>query len=230
MNQKPDPAAPVITIDGPSASGKGTISALVAKALGWTMLDSGALYRLVAYAALQRSIPLDDTVHLERIARDLNARFVSDVNGQETTIYLGDENVTTAIRGEACGNAASTVAAIPQVRSALLDRQRAFQQLPGLVADGRDMGTVVFPGAVLKIFLTASAQERAKRRYKQLMEKGANGNLADLFNEIAKRDLRDSQRASAPLKPAKDAMELDTTHITIPTVVEHILSLYRERQ
>ncbi|MCI0507163.1 MAG: (d)CMP kinase [Gammaproteobacteria bacterium] len=230
MNQKPDPAAPVITIDGPSASGKGTISALVARALGWQMLDSGALYRLVAYAALKHSIPLNDVAGLERLARKLNARFETRLNGRETTIYLDDENVTTAIRSEKCGNAASTVAAIPQVRTALLDRQRAFQQLPGLVADGRDMGTVVFPGAALKIFLTASAQERAKRRYKQLMEKGANVNLADLFNEIAERDLRDSQRATAPLKPANDAVELDTTHMTIPAVVEYILKLYRERQ
>jgi len=230
MNQTADIAAPVITIDGPSASGKGTISALVAKALGWHMLDSGALYRLVAYAALKRSIPLDATSQLEVVARELNVRFVTEGNSQETSIYLDDENVTTAIRGEDCGNAASTVAAIPEVRTALLDRQRAFQQQPGLVADGRDMGTVVFPDARLKIFLTASAEERAKRRHKQLIEKGASVNLADLFNEIAERDLRDSQRAAAPLKPAAGAVELDTTDMTISAVVDHILTLYRERQ
>ncbi|WP_455366261.1 (d)CMP kinase [Kaarinaea lacus] len=229
MNQTADLSAPVITIDGPSASGKGTISSLVAKALGWQMLDSGALYRLVAYAALKHSIPLDDTRQLESIARDLNVRFAAGVNNEETTIYLDDENVTVAIRGEDCGNAASTVAAIPEVRAALLDRQRAFQQRPGLVADGRDMGTVVFPDAKLKIFLTASAEERAKRRYKQLIEKGVSVTLADLFNEIAERDQRDSQRAAAPLKPAADAVELDTTHMTISAVVDHILSLYRER-
>jgi cytidylate kinase len=229
MTQTPDLSAPVITIDGPSASGKGTISALVARALGWQMLDSGALYRLVAYAALKRSVPLNDVEQLQRIAGDLDVRFEAGVNSQETTIYLDDENVTTAIRGEDCGNAASTVAAIPGVRAALLDRQRAFQQQPGLVADGRDMGTVVFPAAVLKIFLTASAEERAKRRYKQLMEKGVSVNLADLFNEIAERDQRDSQRAAAPLKPAEDAVELDTTQMTIPAVVDHILSLYRDR-
>ncbi|HEY5603305.1 MAG TPA: (d)CMP kinase [Gammaproteobacteria bacterium] len=229
MTQQPDPTVPVITIDGPGASGKGTISALVAKALGWQMLDSGALYRLVAYAALQHGIAFDDVAGLEKVARQLNVRFVAGVNGRETTIYLDNDNVSTAIRGEDCGNAASTVAAIPQVRSALLDRQRAFQQPPGLVADGRDMGTVVFPGAVLKIFLTASAQERAKRRYKQLMEKGASVNLADLFNEIAERDQRDSQRATAPLKPADDAVELDTTHMTIQAVVDHILTMYRDR-
>jgi len=228
MNQTADLTAPVITIDGPSASGKGTISALVAKSLGWHMLDSGALYRLVAYAALKQSVPLDDNSQLEDIARHLNARFVAEQNGLETSIYLDDENVTYAIRGEDCGNAASTVAAIPEVRAALLDRQRAFAQQPGLVADGRDMGTVVFPSAKLKIFLTASAEERAKRRYKQLIGKGASVTLADLFNEIAERDQRDSQRAAAPLKPAVDAVELDTTQMTISAVVDHILLLYRD--
>ena len=226
MSHEPNPSAPVITIDGPSASGKGTISSLVAQALGWQMLDSGALYRLVGYAALKQSIALDDTASLGRIARELDVRFIAGVNGQETKIYLGDENVTLAIRTEESGKAASTVAAHPQVRSALLDRQRAFQQLPGLVADGRDMGTVVFPGAALKIFLTASAEERAKRRYKQLMEKGISANLAQLFDEIAERDKRDSQRDAAPLKPAKDAVELDTTHMTIPEVVDRIIALY----
>ena len=226
MSHEPNPSAPVITIDGPSASGKGTISSLVAQALGWQMLDSGALYRLVGYAAIKQSIALDDTASLGRIARELDVRFIAGVNGQETKIYLGDENVTLAIRTEESGKAASTVAAHPQVRSALLDRQRAFQQLPGLVADGRDMGTVVFPGAKLKIFLTACAEERAKRRYKQLMEKGISANLAQLFDEIAERDKRDSQRDAAPLKPAKDAVELDTTHMTIPEVVDRIIALY----
>ena len=220
--------APVITIDGPSASGKGTISALVAQALGWQMLDSGALYRLVGYAALKDSVALDDIAGLERIARELDAKFVA-IEGQETEIYLGDENVTLAIRTEECGRAASTVAALPAVRSALLERQRDFQQLPGLVADGRDMGTVVFPGAQLKIFLTASAEERAKRRYNQLMGKGISVTLRDLFNEIAERDKRDSQRSTAPLKPADDAIELDTTRMTISEVVDCILALYRSR-
>jgi cytidylate kinase len=226
MSHEPNPSAPVITIDGPSASGKGTISSLVAQALGWQMLDSGALYRLVGYAALKQSIALDDTAGLERIARELDVRFIAGVKGQETKIYLGDENVTLAIRTEESGKAASTVAAHPQVRSALLARQRAFQQMPGLVADGRDMGTVVFPGAALKIFLTASAEERAKRRYKQLMEKGISANLAQLFDEIAERDKRDSQRDTAPLKPANDAVELDTTHMTISEVVDRIIALY----
>ena len=226
MSSDPNPSAPVITIDGPSASGKGTISSLVAQALGWQMLDSGALYRLVGYAAIKQSIALDDTASLEQIARELDVRFIAGANGQETMIYLNDENVTLAIRTEDSGKAASTVAALPEVRSALLDRQRAFQQLPGLVADGRDMGTVVFPAAALKIFLTASAEERAKRRHKQLMEKGISANLAQLFDEIAERDKRDSQRATAPLKPANDAVELDTTHMTIPEVVDRIIALY----
>ena len=220
--------APVIAIDGPSASGKGTISALVAQALGWQMLDSGALYRLVGYAALKDSVALDDIASLERIARELNVKFVA-TEGQETEIFLGDENVTSAIRTEQCGKAASTVAALPAVRSALLERQRDFLQLPGLVADGRDMGTVVFPDAQLKIFLTASAEERAKRRYNQLMGKGISVTLRDLFDEIAERDKRDSQRSTAPLKPADDAIELDTTRMTIPEVVDRILALYRSR-
>jgi len=229
MNNSDNHPAPVITIDGPSASGKGTISALVARALGWKMLDSGALYRLVAYAALKEKVALDDISSLERITRELDVRFLI-TERQETEIYLGDEKVTQAIRTETCGNAASTVAAIPAVRTALLQRQRDFQHPPGLVADGRDMGTVVFPSADLKIFLTASAEERAKRRYNQLMEKGASVTLRDLFDEIAERDKRDSQRSTAPWKPAADAIDIDTTRMTIPQVVDHILDLYRNRQ
>jgi cytidylate kinase len=225
MNHPENKTVPVITIDGPSASGKGTISSLVAQALNWHMLDSGALYRLVGYDALKKMVSLDDIAKLERIARELDVKFVANP-GQETEIYLGDENVTLAIRTEQCGAAASTVAALPTVRSALLKRQRDFRQPPGLVADGRDMGTVVFPDAQLKIFLTASADERAKRRYKQLMDKGVSVTLRDLFDEIAERDRRDSQRSTAPLKPAHDAVELDTTRMTIPEVVEHILALY----
>jgi len=226
MIQSPDTSAPVIAIDGPGASGKGTVSALVANSLGWTMLDSGALYRVVAYAALKDSVALDDTQNLEKIARNLDVRFESRNKDSETQVYLGSENVTRAIRTEEAGNAASQVAAVPQVRDALLDRQRAFQQLPGLVADGRDMGTVVFPNARLKVFLTASAEERAKRRYKQLMEKGLDVNLRDLFEEIAERDRRDSERATAPLKAADDAVLLDTTELTIQQVVNEILRLY----
>ena len=226
MNQPSDPSAPVIAIDGPGASGKGTVSALVAKALGWTMLDSGALYRLVAYAALEESVPLDDTQNLQRIARNLDARFEAGAAGSEAQIYLGSDNVTRAIRTEQAGNGASQVAVVPEVREALLQRQRDFQQMPGLVADGRDMGTVVFPNARLKIFLTASAEERAKRRYKQLMEKGANVTLRDLFDEITERDRRDSERSTAPLKAADDAVVLDTTNLNIQQVVDEILKLY----
>lgn len=229
MSKSAGQSAPVIAIDGPSASGKGTISALVAQALGWHMLDSGALYRLVAYAALKNSVALDDISNLERMARDLDVKFLVDPETGETDIFLAGEKVNQAIRTEEAGNAASTVAVIPEVRSALLDRQRAFQQLPGLVADGRDMGTVVFPNAQLKVFLTASAEERAKRRYKQLMAKGVSVTLRDLFDEIAERDKRDSQRSTAPLKPAEDAIEVDTTEMTIQEVVGRILELYRKR-
>lgn len=222
-------SAPVITIDGPGGSGKGTVSALVAQALGWIMLDSGALYRVVAYAALEKSVPLDDTQSLQQIARNLDIRFEASNAGSETQVYLGDENVTRAIRTEQAGDAASQVAVVPAVREALLQRQRDFQQMPGLVADGRDMGTVVFPGAKLKIYLTASAEERAKRRHKQLMEKGVNVNLRDLFDEITERDRRDSERSTAPLKAADDAVLLDTTDMSIQQVVDEILQLYSDR-
>ena len=218
---------PVIAIDGPSASGKGTISARLAQAMGWHLLDSGALYRLVAYVALKQSVALDDSPKLESLARSLDVTFVANSRQFETDIYLNRDNVTHAIRTEQVGNAASAVAVVPAVRSALLDRQRAFRQLPGLVADGRDMGSVVFPDAKLKIFLTATAEERAKRRYKQLMGKGASVNLRDLFEEIAARDQRDSQRNTAPLKPAADAIQLDTTELSIQDVVDRILDLYR---
>jgi len=228
MTPKPDSSAPVITIDGPGGSGKGTVSALVAKALGWIMLDSGALYRVVAYAALQKSVALDDTQSLQQIARNLDIAFEASEADSETQVYLGSENVTRSIRTERAGNAASQVAAVPQVREALLQRQRDFQQLPGLVADGRDMGTVVFPKARLKIFLTATAEERAKRRYKQLMEKGVNVTLRDLFDEITERDRRDSERSTAPLKAADDAVLLDTTDLNIQQVVDEILKLYAD--
>lgn len=229
MSHQPDSSAPVITIDGPGGSGKGTVSALIARKLGWTMLDSGALYRVVAYAALKNSVPLDDSQGLEKIARKLDLRFeVSGGEEHETEVFLGDENVTRAIRTEQAGNAASKVAAVPEVRAALLERQKAFQQMPGLVADGRDMGTVVFPDAKLKLFLTASAEERAKRRHKQLMEKGVSVNIRALFDEISERDKRDSERSTAPLKAADDAVMLDTTNMDIQQVVEEILKLYAD--
>lgn len=214
--------AQVITIDGPSGSGKGTISQLLAKELGWHFLDSGALYRLLALAADRHAIALDDEASLEPLAEHLDVQFVSNGKGS-TTIVLESEDVTDAIRSETCGNAASRVAALPGVRRALLARQRAFREAPGLVADGRDMGTVVFPDATLKLFLTASAEERAQRRYKQLIEKGMDVNLPSLVEEIAQRDARDASRAVAPLKPAADAVEIDTTGIDIAGVMAKVI-------
>lgn len=225
---------PVITIDGPTASGKGTISRLLAGQLGWEMLDSGALYRLVGLKALRLNVALDSESALAQMALDLDIRFGGGeddraLDDKETQVFLDGENVTLAIRTEQCGAAASKVAALPKVRSALLDKQRAFRQAPGLIADGRDMGTVVFPDAVVKIFLTATAQERAKRRYNQLIEKGVSVNLSDLFEEIAERDERDSNRSAAPLVAAPDAVELDTSEITAEQAAQRILDLYQNR-
>lgn len=218
---------PVITIDGPSASGKGTLSRMVSETLGWSMLDSGALYRLVALAAINNGVDAENVAEVAQLALDLDVEFVS--TSEETRILLDGQDVGESIRTETCGNMASKVAAIPEVRQALLERQRAFQSGPGLVADGRDMGTVVFPDAVLKIFLTATAQERAKRRHKQLKEKGINVSLGDLFDEIAERDQRDSSRSAAPLQAAKDAVHLDTTDITAEEAARQIIELYQTR-
>jgi cytidylate kinase len=220
--------APVVAIDGPSGSGKGTISQLLAQRLGWHYLDSGALYRLVALAALRRGVALDDAAGLSALARALEARFSSDP-AQADKIYLEGAEVSEELRGERCGNAASRVAAIPEVRAALLERQRAFRKPPGLVADGRDMGTVIFPDATLKIFLTATPEERARRRYKQLKDKGLDAKIYDLVKDIAERDARDSARAAAPLKSAPDAVALDTTDMSIEAVVERVWMLLRER-
>ncbi|HEY4731756.1 MAG TPA: (d)CMP kinase [Gammaproteobacteria bacterium] len=218
---------PVITIDGPSGSGKGTISRILARRLGWHFLDSGALYRLVALAAFRHSVPMDDECVLEKLALGLDARFVEDRDGIETCIYLEGMEVTDEIRGEACSLASSQISVFPAVRRALLEKQRAFRQGPGLVADGRDMGTVVFAKANLKIFLTASQQERANRRYKQLKDKGMDVNLNTLFNEIVARDARDSSRVASPLKPASDAVVLDTTKLTIDEVVGYIMQRWQ---
>ena len=218
---------PVICIDGPSASGKGTVSRIVAKKLGWHMLDSGALYRLVGYAALQRGVDFKDVTALQLIAANLDVRFADDPRRGEVAVFLEENDVSLTIRSEKSGDAASKVAAVPAVRDALLERQRRFQESPGLVADGRDMGTVVFPNAVLKVFITASAEERAKRRHKQLIEKGIGGNLPDLFREISERDKRDTERSAAPLKPAADAVVIDTTHLSIQQVVDEVLMHYR---
>ena len=213
---------PVITIDGPSGSGKGTISRAVAKTLDWALLDSGALYRLVALAGRRASIGLDDAQALARLAQRFNIRFGSNESGEEV-VWLDEEDVTRAIRTEGAGNDASKVAALPPVRAALLERQRRFAVPPGLVADGRDMGTVVFPRALLKIFLTASPAERALRRYKQLKEKGVTANLAALSLEIAERDERDSTRSASPLVASADATMLDTTGMSVDDVIERVL-------
>ncbi len=220
--------APVMTIDGPSGSGKGTVSRAAAKSLGWALLDSGALYRLVALAGRRAGIDLDDAVGLGSLAKELDLRFDSTAAGEEI-VYLGGQEVTRDIRTESAGSDASRVAALPSVREALLDRQRRFAVAPGLVADGRDMGTVVFPDARVKIFLTASADERAARRYKQLKEKGVAATLAALSKEIAERDQRDITRAVSPLVASADAVLLDTTGMPVDAVVERVLRIVRTR-
>ena len=217
-----------MTIDGPSGSGKGTVGRAAARALGWALLDSGALYRLVALAARRAAHSLDDEPALARLAEDIDIRFgARDLD--EEIVWLDGKDVTGAIRTEEAGNDASKVAGLPAVRAALLERQRRFAVPPGLVADGRDMGTVVFPEAEVKIFLTASAAERAARRHKQLKEKGVAATLAALSLEIAERDRRDSTRAIAPLVASADAVLLDTTGVSIESVVEQVLALARSR-
>ena len=212
-------AVPVITIDGPSGSGKGTVAAEVARRLGWRVLDSGALYRLVGYAARKAGLELGDVEKVAGIARNLPVEF------RDGRVLLDGEDVTRAIRSETAGNDASKVAAIPQVREALLEWQRSYARPPGLVADGRDMGTVVFPGAAVKIFLDASAEERARRRHNQLKEQGIDVNLAGLIAEIEERDDRDRNRSVAPLKPAPDAVVIDSTSMGIDEVVARVLEL-----
>jgi cytidylate kinase len=218
---------PVIAIDGPSGSGKGTIAHRVAKALGWHLLDSGALYRLVALSAGKAGVSLDDVRGLAEVARALDVRFDSYEDGTER-IWLAGHDVTLEVRTEETGLGASTVAAIPAVREALLERQRAFQQPPGLVADGRDMGTNVFTDAALKIFLTASAEERARRRHKQLKDKGMDVSLAALSRDIEDRDRRDSERSVAPLRPADDARTLDSSGQSIEAVTQTVLDWVSE--
>ena len=213
-------AVPVIAIDGPSASGKGTVASLVAKRLGFHYLDSGALYRLVALAASRAGVSLADEAALAAVAQGLDVRF------GDGDVWLGGERVTDAVRTEACGNGASQVAAFPLVRQALLERQRAFRQAPGLVADGRDMGSVVFPDAATKIFLTATAEARAERRYKQLIGNGLHANIHKILQDIQERDARDSARSVAPLQKCADASLLDTTPLTIDEVVAEVLERY----
>ena len=217
-------AAPVIAIDGPSGSGKGTISRRVADRLGWHLLDSGALYRLVALGGQQTGLPADDEGGHARLAAQMVVAFGTMPDGGEQVLLGADrKDVTALIRSEQAGAGASRVAAWPVVRAALLTRQRGLARPPGLVADGRDMGTVVFPGANLKIYLTASAEERARRRYNQLKDKGSGASLAALSREIAERDRRDTTRTVAPLRPAADAVIIDSTHLGIDQVVEQVL-------
>jgi len=221
-------AVPVLTIDGPSGSGKGTVSRAVAMALGWRLLDSGALYRLVALGGRRAGIALDDATALSNLAQHIDMRFASGEAGEEI-VWLGGRDVTRDIRTEEAGNDASKVAAIPEVRAALLERQRRFAAPPGLVADGRDMGTVVFPLAPVKIFLTASQAERAQRRHKQLKEKGVTATLAALSLEIAERDQRDITRSASPLVASADAILLDTTGLSVDAVVKRVLGIARKR-
>lgn len=214
-------SVPVIAIDGPSASGKGTVAALVARELGFHYLDSGAIYRVTAYAAQQAGVALDDEPALVALARQIELRF----DGVE--VYLNGDAVGDVVRTEEAGRAASQIAALPALRAALLQRQRDFRRAPGLVTDGRDMGSVVFPDATVKIFLTASAEERAQRRYKQLIEKGFDASLAALLQDLRERDARDAARASAPLRQTTDAELLDTTSLSIAQAVEQVLRWFR---
>jgi CMP/dCMP kinase len=221
-------SVPIMTIDGPSGSGKGTVARAAAKTLGWGLLDSGALYRLVALAGRHAAVSLENGPALAQLAIDFDIRFGADSAGEEVVWLDGDE-VTGEIRTEMAGNDASKVAALPAVRAALLERQRRFAVAPGLVADGRDMGTVVFPQAQVKIFLTASAEERAQRRYKQLKQKGVTANLAALSREIAERDQRDSTRAISPLVASDDAVSVDTTGMTVDDVIGRVLQIAHGR-
>ena len=217
---------PVITIDGPSGSGKGTVAVRIAEELGFTLLDSGALYRSVGIAALRDEIDLRDHQQIAELARHLNIEF--GVSSPDS-VWLDGEDVSLEIRTDIGSELASQIGAIPAAREALYERQLAFRKAPGLVADGRDMGTVVFQDAIIKIYLTARPKERAQRRYKQLIDKGIDASLADLLRDLKERDARDSERPISPLKPAKDAVVLDTTDLQIDQVVEQVLDLVSER-
>lgn len=221
-------AVPVITVDGPSGSGKGTLCKLLAEEFGWSLLDSGALYRLVGLAAQHHGVATDDEAALVVLAAHLDVQFLAD-KGQELKIILEGEEVTTAIRTEEVGTLASQVAALGAVRDALLERQRAFAEEPGLIADGRDMGTVVFTDATLKVYLDASAEERANRRYNQLINKGVGASLQTILEDIQARDARDINRAVAPLRPASDAVILDSTQLSIDEVLAAVLEHARHR-
>ena len=220
-------SVPVLTIDGPSGSGKGTIARAVADRLGWHMLDSGAIYRAVGYAAGLKGLDLSDADAVTRCAAETRIEFRDPGDGGETRVIIDGQDATDAIRTETAGAAASAIAALPEVRKALVGKQLAFRRAPGLVADGRDMGTVIFPDAPSKVFLTASAAERAERRYKQFKAKGLAVTLTSLLHEIELRDARDASRTVAPLRPAVDAVVIDTTGQPIPAVVAEVLAVVR---
>ncbi|MBK8969998.1 MAG: (d)CMP kinase [Hahellaceae bacterium] len=221
---------PVITIDGPSGVGKGSIAQMLARQLGWHLLDSGALYRLTALSALRQGLDLADADAVATAARDLPVTFTAGEPGEPVAVLLSGEDVTREIRTEACGKAASTVAVYPLVRQALLQRQRDFQRLPGLVADGRDMGTVIFPEALCKVYMTASAEVRAQRRYDQLKRQGESVKISHLLKEIQDRDARDMGRVEAPLRPAEDAVIIDTSSLTLDEVLAAVLKVWSEKQ
>ncbi|KTD22711.1 (d)CMP kinase [Legionella israelensis] len=224
---KNDKKASVITIDGPSGTGKGTVCYLLAKHLNWNILDSGVIYRVLAYAAAKNNISSNDVGKLVELAEKMDLQFQLKKDSQ--IVLLDGEDVSKQIRTEACGQQASAIAALPEVRKVLLQRQRSFAKSPGLVTDGRDMGTVVFPDAILKFFLYATEQERARRRYLQLKDRGNNVSLAEVVDELVKRDERDTSRIHSPLKPASDAIIIDTTELNITQVFNNVLKLVEER-
>lgn len=220
---------PIITIDGPGGTGKGTVGQILARELGWHFLDSGVLYRALGLAAVKHNVMFDNESALIILAAHLDIQFVTTVSETSPRLVFEGEDVTESIRTEQCGSIASKVSALRGVREALLERQRAFAELPGLVTDGRDMGSIVFPQAALKVFLMASCEERARRRYKQLKEKGISANLDTLIHELAERDTRDRQRAVSPLVPAQDAVIIDTTTLSVNDVVDRVLQEAKQR-
>lgn len=224
---KSDNNAPVITIDGPSGTGKGTICHMLAAHLHWHVLDSGAIYRVLAFALRKQNVAVNDTQNIVRLANSLDVQFVMDPD-KKNGVILDGINVIRELRSEQCGQDASVIAAIPEVRLALLERQRAFALPPGLVTDGRDMGTVVFPNAIIKVYLYASTEERAHRRYAQLKEIGISISLPQVIEELEKRDARDTHRDFAPLRPAEDAVMVDTTGLSIVQVFNYVLKLTME--